>query len=794
MGRRSKIIVAFGILAAGCTGGGEGGDEDSPATIVSDGVTYYPGCEPGIPESALGETIPIDDVDYFLGPGAQGSTIDGFDRAEVIAYRSDRSHCDETWGPATSDLSGDTDERLQAAFGRPPPPGADVTTPSGLIISVGPGSHSGLGVEDAELYAIDPASGTRWNLTDAAATDFGPVPSSDGSALLFRRTWVEVRADGSADRSSGIFLMDLETRRPRQLITCPPEGCPHAGMTWSPEGSRFAYVDRRGVAIRSVDEPGATRICEGSACGTGPLDLTWSPDGGALAWTDGGHSLGSILDVAIRWAERPELFGYNQENHSVWIAELASGRVREIPRICEGGCTDGRPVWSPNGSKLAFTRLMRGPDQTWAGQSLFVVRRSDHAILRTASCGSKCRYPWPQEGHDLLSWSGYDTSIEITATGPHAHREVYLCTRPCLGAHAAVWSPDDAFIAFVGGDSQDTGDGPYAVYTAHVELQDVRRVAAHGPACCWIAWIDRSAASLGLFPEDADDGHGSEPPADASPIDGRLAFFGADPASGESAIYSVNANGTGLRKLIAGEDVYPCCGVGPIWSPDGERILFYRNYPTEGWLVMPASGGPAEPMGVQEGGAFSPDGTRLAYATGESLDTMALVIKSLPDGPQRRIPIPPEVGFPSFLRWSPDASRIAFSDWSPDRTGDVWVLDVDGGNLQQVTDLPGSEYDVDWSPDGRQLVFTWESSVGVDIYLVEPDGGRPRRLTTSGGTNPSFSPDGSVVAFTGPDPAGGKHRESIFTIEVDGGGVYVVLTSGHLGYADPFQTLAWAPG
>jgi Tol biopolymer transport system component len=104
-------------------------------------------------------------------------------------------------------------------------------------------------------------------------------------------------------------------------------------------------------------------------------------------------------------------------------------------------------------------------------------------------------------------------------------------------------------------------------------------------------------------------------------------------------------------------------------------------------------------------------------------------------------------------RLSPDGRRLVFGSTRSGGTGDLWLADADGSNLQLFTHVSNRNLgSPSWSPDGRRVVF---DSFGREdshfhIWMIEADGGPPRRLTTRAGDEhgPSWSHDGQWIYFT----------------------------------------------
>jgi Tol biopolymer transport system component len=106
---------------------------------------------------------------------------------------------------------------------------------------------------------------------------------------------------------------------------------------------------------------------------------------------------------------------------------------------------------------------------------------------------------------------------------------------------------------------------------------------------------------------------------------------------------------------------------------------------------------------------------------------------------------------------SPDGSRVAFA-WK----GDIYVKEVDGDGLAQITRDPDPETWPSWSPDGRQIAFVRSSSVFMASAL---GGGSERRVTEAAG-RPSWMPDGLSIIV--PQDSS-SHARSIFLVSLVSG-------------------------
>jgi TolB protein len=241
---------------------------------------------------------------------------------------------------------------------------------------------------------------------------------------------------------------------------------------------------------------------------------------------------------------------------------------------------------------------------------------------------------------------------------------------------------------------------------------------------------------------------------------GRIAFDRFDPTVRSFSTYTVNPDGTHERKLIEGEG-------SPRWSPDGTEI------------AVPGCPGQGE-------GA--------CMATIVDVDT----------GASREFPNPDPSFFNVFIGcnvWSPDGSKLACTTGgeAPGATGIYTIRASDGGGLTRVLSCGCTV--MDYSPDGRRLLFSEEES--EQLFTVRVNGLGLRQVTPTGtlvdweqaGTA-SWSPSGNRIVFGGQSDT--EHRRSIFVVNADGSGLHEVRISGCGGaFSDPraigCQYPGWSP-
>lgn len=108
--------------------------------------------------------------------------------------------------------------------------------------------------------------------------------------------------------------------------------------------------------------------------------------------------------------------------------------------------------------------------------------------------------------------------------------------------------------------------------------------------------------------------------------------------------------------------------------------------------------------------------------------------------------------------WSPDGSKIAFSRIIEDNR-EIFVMDNDGSDQQNITNNPAEDVAPGWSPDGMKIAFTSDRDGDKEIFVTYPTTNNIRQLTHNKRTDhfASWSPDGRKIMLIGEGWTGIQH-------------------------------------
>ncbi|MGA2078412.1 MAG: protein kinase, partial [Terriglobia bacterium] len=244
--------------------------------------------------------------------------------------------------------------------------------------------------------------------------------------------------------------------------------------------------------------------------------------------------------------------------------------------------------------------------------------------------------------------------------------------------------------------------------------------------------------------------------------DGPRLYF-AEVVNGNFAFMQVSAGGGGAVQLSS---QVPGAAPSDI-SPDRSQILVSGSYSLEGpiWILPPLGGSP-QPAGGFRGhdAAWMPDGQGIVYANGNDLflarihGTESQKLATLPGGA-------------SWLRWSPDGTRLRFTVNDPKTNShSLWEAAANGTHAHQLLagwNTPPAECCGSWAPDGRYFIFQATRNGRTHIWAIQDKASLFRKMAdepiqlTAGPLDyftPVASTDGKRLFVVGSQPRGELSR------------------------------------
>jgi TolB protein len=246
---------------------------------------------------------------------------------------------------------------------------------------------------------------------------------------------------------------------------------------------------------------------------------------------------------------------------------------------------------------------------------------------------------------------------------------------------------------------------------------------------------------------------------DWSPTGAKVGF---ERCASRCAVWTVNANGGGLKRLGPSCNAAPpACEdwFGAAWGPNGKTLAFTRAWgPLQKGVIKSI-----EIDAVNANGTGMHQITHLTTQNPFSVDDASAM-------------------------WSPDGKQLVFgvkesATGTPAGGRALFVVNADGSGQRQLTPWSLNAGDrPDWSPDGTLIVFrSIAKAKGQhgNIYTIHPDGTGLRQLTHYGGIkpveSPTFSPDGKSITFS--RFSGTSAYSAIFAMGLDGSGLRRITKS-----------------
>jgi Tol biopolymer transport system component/predicted Ser/Thr protein kinase len=532
----------------------------------AEGVEEYPAWSPDgsnlLYTGEVGKTRKIFRKDFGSGQDSQ-------------LTRGDSDELQPTWSP----------DGKHVAFVRARQPG----------VKLQPGDVFGQ-FEDGDVWALDLASGKESRLVENA---FDPTYSPDGKLISVDASWAGPRR---------IWVLDREGHNPQQVTTDTSEEVAHVAPAWSSDGKKIVFQNlartKFDIRVVSLESKQMNWITNDFFSNIRPA---WSPSGKFIyfsSYRSGGINIwrapvkgdgtvhgplqqvttgaGQDIEVAISPDGRRLAFATLRQNADIWKVPVLpqSGMTRGSPEtVISTTREDSRGAWSPDGKMVAFNSDRAGDMNIW----LFSPANSNPRQLTTGH-GGDFQPNWSPDENKIVFFSsrtGSPNVWEVEVAGGALRR---LTSNSAMNVNP-FFSPDGTLIAY-----QSDQSGRLEVWVMNADGSSPRQLTNVGVTGHFMRWSGQELifrctcggksavmkVSLG----------GGDPQPFAEIMGGSHMSFSPDHSRimdvvGHKVLWVSPINSGKPQKVYEFSD--PDVRIDyPLWSPDGNWVLFDRFRPQGG--------------------------------------------------------------------------------------------------------------------------------------------------------------------------------------------------------------------